>query len=341
MQPSSLIFVLVVALWAVYLVQHWARRRDHLLTIRSIDRFSEAMRVLDHQRLADADAAPKRSSDDAPTRARPASAQPDHAAHQDAAPRPSRRLDLSFIARVPRRVRGLVLLTHLVALPILTLVALFTAMTWVVPTVVFVGLLASFGWVRQGVRAEREARRRAGYRPKPAARPVASRAPERRQGPDAARAAARPAQRRPAAATRSAAPPRSTERPAPVAAEPVLDPNTVEPAVSEPVPAPAGASAEAVAETPGGSTPAPTVAEAEALFDVDEVERTLATEAWESTTWEPRPVPRPTYTMKAKATPRPVPEADEAMTALPAVEDDLVALEDDLVTPLPRRATGS
>jgi hypothetical protein len=46
-QPSSLIFVLVIAIWAAYLLQHWLRRREHLSTARTIDRFSASMRVLD------------------------------------------------------------------------------------------------------------------------------------------------------------------------------------------------------------------------------------------------------------------------------------------------------
>ena len=47
---SSLIFVVILAVWAVYLVQHWVRRRDHLATARSVDRFSESMRVLERRR---------------------------------------------------------------------------------------------------------------------------------------------------------------------------------------------------------------------------------------------------------------------------------------------------
>ena len=49
MQPSSLIFVAVVGIWAAFLVQHWVRRREDLATARSLDRFSEAMRVLDRR----------------------------------------------------------------------------------------------------------------------------------------------------------------------------------------------------------------------------------------------------------------------------------------------------
>ena len=49
MPPSSLIFVVILAVWGAYLVQHWVRRRDHIATARSVDRFSEAMRVLERR----------------------------------------------------------------------------------------------------------------------------------------------------------------------------------------------------------------------------------------------------------------------------------------------------
>src|SRR3954465_8369158 len=44
---SSLIFVVIVAIWAAYLVQHWARRREDAAATRSVESFSEAMRVLE------------------------------------------------------------------------------------------------------------------------------------------------------------------------------------------------------------------------------------------------------------------------------------------------------
>ena len=44
---SSLIFVVIVAIWAAYLVQHWARRREDAAATRSVDGFTEAMRVLE------------------------------------------------------------------------------------------------------------------------------------------------------------------------------------------------------------------------------------------------------------------------------------------------------
>ncbi len=47
--PSSLIFVAVIGIWAAFLLGHWVRRRDQLATARSIDRFSDAMRVLERR----------------------------------------------------------------------------------------------------------------------------------------------------------------------------------------------------------------------------------------------------------------------------------------------------
>ena len=54
MDPSSLIFVVIIAIWAAYLLGHWVRRRDQLATARSIDRFSDAMRVLERRAPAPA-----------------------------------------------------------------------------------------------------------------------------------------------------------------------------------------------------------------------------------------------------------------------------------------------
>lgn len=49
MQTNGLIFLVIVAIWAVYLLQHWVRRRENLATARSVDRFSDAMRVLERR----------------------------------------------------------------------------------------------------------------------------------------------------------------------------------------------------------------------------------------------------------------------------------------------------
>lgn len=57
MQVGSLIFVVIVATWAAYLLQHWIRRREDAVASESVERFSSAMRVLE-QRTATALAAP-------------------------------------------------------------------------------------------------------------------------------------------------------------------------------------------------------------------------------------------------------------------------------------------
>ena len=45
--PGSLIFVVIVAIWAAYLLQHWVRQREDAAATRSVHGFSEAMRVLE------------------------------------------------------------------------------------------------------------------------------------------------------------------------------------------------------------------------------------------------------------------------------------------------------
>ena len=47
--PSSLIFLVLLGVWAAYFVQYWVRRRDHVATARSVEQFSEAMRVLERR----------------------------------------------------------------------------------------------------------------------------------------------------------------------------------------------------------------------------------------------------------------------------------------------------
>jgi hypothetical protein len=46
---SSVIFLVVIGLWAAVLVPYWLRRREDLSTSRTADRFSAAMRVLTHR----------------------------------------------------------------------------------------------------------------------------------------------------------------------------------------------------------------------------------------------------------------------------------------------------
>lgn len=251
-QPSSLIFVLVVAIWAAFLLQYWIKRRDHLATVRSVDRFSTAMRVLDDHRVRRTTAEPTpRSYAVAPTRA----ARPEVTVKHAEAPQRARLVEP--VVGAPRRVRGLTLLTMLALLPVVLLVAAFGPLPWWISVAWVVGTVAAFGWLRQAVQAERVAR-------------ATARAEERRSTARAAAPRAAAPQETPVART----------RPTPAAAAP-FDVSDV-PSATEPVVEDAAPQAE---PEPG--------------------------------TWQPTPVPRPMYTMKAKVQrPEPAPLPD--MPAAPS-----------------------
>lgn len=267
MQPSSLIFVLVVAIWAVYLLQYWIKRRDHLSTVRSVDRFSAAMRVLDDHRMARQAAEPTpRSYAVAPTRA----ARPQVTVKHAEAPR---RVVPERAPGVPRRLRGLTLLVMAAMLPVLALLSALGPLPWWVAAGWLVGTVGAFVWLRQAVVAERAARARARIQQRPVVRT---------QRPAPARAAVPAARVAPSARVAPEAPE------APVAAHAQVPASrstrVYDVAQEQPVEvAPVAVSAEhtQAAEPPPG-------------------------------TWEPTPVPRPMYTMKAKAhRPEPAPLGSE------------------------------
>jgi len=148
--PSSLIFVVIIAIWAAYLLGHWVRRRDQLATARSIDRFSDAMRVLE-----------RRAPVPAVTAARPATrayvmtpVRPPTVGTpaRTSAPTPAR----ARAAAVRRRTR--ILAALVAATPASWLVVVLTAVPWwvaAVPTLALVGLV-----VRLRRTARRQSRRR-------------------------------------------------------------------------------------------------------------------------------------------------------------------------------------
>ena len=174
MQPSSLIFLVLIAIWAAYLLQHWVRRREHLATARSVDRFSDAMRVLERRSaLPEFDLSAPRPRSYAISPARPSrpevvvkrahSVRPDAptapaAAVSDAAVRPTR--VFHFLAGVSaRRVRGLSLLASLSLLLVVSpLAALSVLPWWSIPGVV-AALLADVAWLRRVAVSERVTRR--------------------------------------------------------------------------------------------------------------------------------------------------------------------------------------
>ena len=269
-QPSSLIFVLVVGIWAVYLLGHWIKRRDHLATVRTADRFSDAMRVLGERGMQQqADPGPSRSHSLVPTRAaRPASATPapeTDEGEETRGPRASFRPSFRP-GEVSRRTRGLTFLGATALLPVILLAAAFGPLPWPAPALWLLAVGGSFVWLRRCVVRERTAARKQGDAPAPAARP-------RRQP----REAAEP--QRPVARSAREEEPRE----APRRRSQFYDITEDEPAAAEPAPQ---------AEPEPG-------------------------------TWQPTPVPRPTYTMKARADRAPVTPSVPQQHPLPAASGEV------------------
>lgn len=61
---TGLIYAAIVAAWAAYLVPLWLRRHDEAAASRSVDRFSQAMRVLERRRPATAGVVSDSSAED-------------------------------------------------------------------------------------------------------------------------------------------------------------------------------------------------------------------------------------------------------------------------------------
>ncbi len=270
MDPSSLIFVVLIAIWAAYLLGHWVRRRDQLATARSIDRFSEAMRVLERRTPVAAvpsarahvvaQRVPSRSS--APLAAQPVAAQavrrPEQAPHARRSP-----------ARAAAVRRRAVLLAGLVGSAALGwLLVAAGVLTWVVPVLLTTLSVVLVGWLRVSARRAVVARRDASARASRADRASAAVARADRPSARAVAAGSRDERLAQSAQRASASVPAAAgARPAPV--EPGdVEPGDVEPGDVEPAdvrPAPAAVYA------PGDLS------------------------------WQPVPVPPPTYTLKGKA----------------------------------------
>jgi hypothetical protein len=173
-QPSSLIFLVLIGIWAAYLLQHWVRRREHLATARSVDRFSDAMRVLERRApLPEFELTGPRPRSYAISPARPSrpevvvkrarSVRPDvptttTTAMTEAAVRPTR--TFRILARVSaRRLRGLSLLTSLLLVLVVSPLAVISVLPrWSIPAAVGT-LLVDFIWLRRVAVSQRVSRR--------------------------------------------------------------------------------------------------------------------------------------------------------------------------------------
>lgn len=282
MDPSSLIFVAIIAIWAAYLLGHWVRRRDQLATARSIDRFSAAMRVLERRDPAPAVHAAGRAYVVAPVRVRPAPP----ARNRPASPardRPARLSRARISAPAARRRSAL-----LVALAVMTvagwLLVATTGVPWlaaVVPSVVLMGLVAA---LRASARHRRAVRRHAG-------RPVVS-----------GRAVV-PNQATSRGVRMAQISERATGAVAPVHIEPVhIEPVHVEPATVEPVHVEPATAEPASVEPAGEPSPVAAVLPDTPAGDVRPgAELRAAAPVPVDRSWQPVPVPPPTYSLKPKA----------------------------------------
>jgi hypothetical protein len=170
-QPSSLIFLVIVAIWVAYLIQHWVRRREHLATARSVDKFSEAMRVLERRTplpttmLAEAatgrgvkgsrpEVVVKHATVSSPLRARRGEAPVPHS--------------VPLIELVPhrsaaevalRRARGILFLAALVAVPVTFVLSVAHVLKWLSVGIAVALLVGSVVWLRVSALQEQQARK--------------------------------------------------------------------------------------------------------------------------------------------------------------------------------------
>jgi hypothetical protein len=173
-QPSSLVFLILIAIWAAYLLQHWVRRREHLATARSVDRFSDAMRVLDRRSTPpELDVYAPRPRSYAVSPARPShpevvvkrdqTVRPDvptaRAAVRRGAPVRPRRVLRPLAGISARRARGLSLLASSVLAFVVSTLAALSLLPWWSVLVVVATLMADLLVLRHAAVSEHSADR--------------------------------------------------------------------------------------------------------------------------------------------------------------------------------------
>ncbi|MBE3075754.1 MAG: hypothetical protein IMZ75_12570, partial [Actinobacteria bacterium] len=194
MQPSSLVFLVLIAIWAAYLLQHWVRRREHLATARSVDRFSDAMHVLERRvPLPEFDLSMPRPRSYAVSPARPSrpevvvkraqSPTPDVSTTPSASTRPAAAVRSTQVFHVPagvsaRRVRGLSLVASLLLTVVVSPLAAFSVLPWWSVLVAVVVLVADVAWLRHVAVSERVAGRAKALARGSAAEPESESEPE-------------------------------------------------------------------------------------------------------------------------------------------------------------------
>jgi hypothetical protein len=318
--PSSLIFLAIIAIWAAYLLGHWVRRRDQLATARSIDRFSDAMRVLERRtptRPVTSARPTARAYVVAPVRApatgRPASG-PHLAARTDGVPA---HLPRPSITRAAARRRARLVLGLAVATVLAWALAATAALTWWPAAVVTALLAAVVVQMRRTARPASAARAATTPRAASTARAAST----------TARAASRPtsarsATRRPTAQRRHPLRrPRGLASRVPGPSRRVRHHQDVR-AIVEQVSAARRAQDTVTIATTGavaGDTSTADAGHDLALSEPTSLAVGVAEPAPRGDgSWQPVPVPPPTYTLKPKARPvvrRPVADVVDDLSA--------------------------
>jgi hypothetical protein len=167
-QSSSLVFLVIIAIWAAYLLQHWVRRREHLATARSVDRFSDAMRVLERRTpLPEYDLAaprprsyaisPARSSRPEVVVKRAQSLTPNIPTRPAAAVRPTRVFH-ALAGVSARRGRGLSLLASFLVTVVVSALVVISLLRWWAVLVAVAVLVADVAWLRHVAVSEQAVR---------------------------------------------------------------------------------------------------------------------------------------------------------------------------------------
>lgn len=312
-RSSSLIFFVIFAVWAAYMLQHWVRRREDLATARTVDRFSEAMRMLERRTPIQADVSaradePSRTilrpqvSVKGASRVTPGAPEGDaHASTAEGVEATTTRVPARLqgaaqgLARVPAALESpkVKLFALLGSFGFFVVTALLALLTLVPAWLPLLGLLATAGvvvWLRRSAIAARTAKAAS-----TTVRPVGVLAPARAASP--ARSSATVGATRVAVEAADTAVPMTKRSPL-------------------------------VAQLPERDVEAEPAVDVEP--DVDAVARAQA-EVFDAAAWAPVDVPRPTYTMKAKAEREPVEPAatvDEVDTRPLAARYENTPVED-------------
>lgn len=330
---GSLIFVIVVAIWAAYLIQHWVRRQESSAGSRSVERFSRAMRVLERP-PADAESMPgahapshvssarvirpvvevKRATPAGDTRRSPlvARTSADPAPETpEVEPMHSQTAHASAprVSPVQRRLRAMLLVLSLAWVPTSVVLVVLGRLMWISIPLSVLTVLAVVVWLRteavadiarRSLRVTRGRGRQAQHvlssddtqviRPEAVVQAAAAAEAAALSAAEAAQvAAAHVAAQAVAHATEHAAAHRAA-----------LPGHHAEPPAQ-----PAGGPAT---HSPAAYAPEASPAAYEQVFDGEAMRsQPVPVQPPAEGTWQPVPVPRPTYAMKAKAEPRMTP----------------------------------